>query len=254
MPRILYRVPCALLAGFVLLGPAPGQQPEIMLARLYVPLDRGLAFQMVSKKAIKNFQLSKEGVVKAEAVADNPNAIMVNGLALGDTVLTLEDAAGKKERYELVCRRELVVPLGVSIRLELVSKKPVGKADSGGFKVARVRTLPDDPLAIQLDALAPGLCLVALSDKEGKKEEIRIEVRKVHLLLEPGETKKLQLSSKAVIDTVALDVGGIVDIAQTVNADFIELKGVAVGVVRVLLTDKDKKTETFDIGVKAKKE
>lgn len=247
--------------------------PEKPEGHFFIPLHRTISIQMESKKAIKNVHVLKEDIVQVVGDAIDPSRLIVRAVGVGDTAMTLEDVDGKKEKYELVVRRGMVVPLGVSMRVEAASKKAIDKADSSDVKVARVRAVPGEPKAVEVEPVMPGGCFITLIDKEGKKEEIRIAVTKVQLLLEVGETQKLQISTKAGLKMVCLESDGIVELIlqtpkenvvelkgdarcvliKTPKEDFIEVKGVAPGAVQVFLTDKNDKAEVFEVGVKTKK-
>src|SRR5438445_701854 len=71
----------------------------------------------------------------------------------------------------------LIVPIGSTQKVQMVSKRNVAKADNPKPTVARVQAVHDDPKSVLVTGLEPGVTQVTLIDEAGTKEIIDVIVQ-----------------------------------------------------------------------------
>jgi len=160
-----------LVLACALFAPAFRAEEKPAVQRVAVNCYETLRLEMTTKKNIAKAEVRYENVVRAPAQLDKP-AIDLTGLAPGKTQVTLIDADGKKEAFEVTVRqpRQIVITVGQTVRLQMSSKKPIAKVFNDKPGIVRVSPVDDDPTTIQVTGLAPGIARISLIDKDGREE------------------------------------------------------------------------------------
>lgn len=136
-----------------------------------------------------------------------------------------------------------------TLRVEMTTKKNIVKADVRDEKIVRGPSQLDRS-AIELTGLAPGTTRATLTDADGKKETFEVTVKKPRqLVVTVGQTVRLQMSNKKPISKVFNEKPGIVRVSPiTDDPTTIQVTGLAPGIVRITLVDKDGREEVHEAG------
>jgi hypothetical protein len=159
------------IASFVLLAfLVPAVRAEDKSQQLTLRCYDTLSVQMSSKKNIVKLSVQDDTIVSGPTQLDTPTVVLT-GLAAGKTQVTLTDADGKRETYQVtVQKRQFTVTVGQTIRIRMSSKKPIAKVFNEKPGIVRISTVQDDPTTIQVTGLAPGMVRITLVDGDGREE------------------------------------------------------------------------------------
>lgn len=185
---------------------------------------------------------------------DDPTTISLAGKALGTALLEMTALDGKKEVHEIVVRRELVLPEGVSYRFAMPGGGII--TDAATAQNNTIRLVPaDKPLAIVVHALAPGQETMTLKGPGEKIEVVEVFVRKVDKTITVGEKQRVQLASKKVIEVARLEDSRPLRLRSVIDdPTTVELEGLGVGATKLLLKGLDAKVEVIEVGIFPKKQ
>jgi len=261
-------------------GQAEKKEPQ----KILVALDGGYVLQATSKKIITAVETDKEGIIRVYEgsngggsptrltyFGDKPmyamtindgiavggidqRTITLRGIGVGQTKVKVVDIDKNTDVFQVEVHRQLNLQAGVSVRLQHPSKQPIQQSQSGDDKLVRPTSVANDKSVVQLEPLLAGETTVRLTDTAGKTEIWQVQVRVADQMVAVGEKLKLQMSKKQPIAGVVVESFRVLDV-QTVEDDPTAIVLVAkdVGIVQVLMVDRDKKQEKLYIGVKAKK-
>jgi Pilus formation protein N terminal region len=145
--------------------------------------------------------------------------------------------------------QRLTVVCHETLRVEMTTKKNIVKATVQYEALVRVPAQPDVP-AVVLTGLAPGTTRVTLTDADGTKESFAVTVKAPRqIVVTVGQTVRLQMSNKKPISTVFNEKPTIVRVSPMENdPTTVLLTGLAPGIVRITLIDKDGREEVHEAG------
>jgi hypothetical protein len=187
-------------------------------------------------------------------------ALFVKGQTLGHDELVLGDVDGKKDRFEVVVRRELAVPVTGTYDLQHPSGKPIKSFVVDSEKVIRPKILAGDKKTLRLEVPASGETQLQLTDVDGKTETFQVFARTTKVLLVEGESQKLEMSKKQPIDEIVVERPTFLRVVPDKDTPTaFTITALAAGAVRITLRVYDAnlqaftEEETVDIGIKPKK-
>jgi hypothetical protein len=161
-------IPALAITLFV---PALRAEEKPAAQRLTLVCYETLRVEMTTKKNIVKATVQYDNVVRAPREVDAP-AIVLTGLTPGTSRVTLTDADGKKEAFDVTVQkpRQIVVTVGQTVRLQMSNQKPISKVFNEKPAIVRVSPVDNDPTTIQITGLAPGIVRITLIDKDGREE------------------------------------------------------------------------------------
>ncbi len=173
--------------------------------------------------------------------------VVLRGLAPGRTRVTVTGQDGKREVTEVLVRREVTLPAGVTRRLRRSDQRPIRAAVSSDDKVCRVQPASGAPAVVYLDGRAPGDCHVTLTDAQGEPETYEVSVRRAQLLIPLGDLARVR--SENAVRIVVNEREEVVRVGP-LGTYYVGALGRAVGVSELVITDVEGKRRVIEVGVR----
>jgi hypothetical protein len=241
-----------LLLGFAIVssGPLHGDDKVAPARTISVPVDEAVWLQSTSKKPVQKVMNSDDKLARIIPAPDDPSQVLIFGIALGTTQLTLTDNQGTVERVEIVVRRFAKVPVGGTLELKATTQERIRRFTNGNDTVAKVTALETG--TVQVEGLKVGSSQLDLTDNNGKSERVEVEVRKVDFTLPVGQTKQLQMSGKGDIKFAGNSASKVGEVSSMLNPPdpaIVVFRAVSPGVTTITLIDPKDTKEVIVIGV-----
>jgi hypothetical protein len=202
-----------------------------------------------SGRPIRQVQIADEKVVRR---IDSPwpgqRGVVLRGLAPGTTLVTVTDASGKRMVLQVVVRREVTLPPGVTYRLQRSDRKALRTAVSLDERICRLERPVDDETLVYLHAAAPGATRVTLTDREGAAETHDIFVRAADVFTSVGQLKWIFETRQ--IRTMFNECDDVVHAFPSEGAPGMKILGLAPGVSRVDASEPDGRKASLAVGVR----
>jgi hypothetical protein len=235
---------------------AADEERPILSASQVIPVGRERTLAWSASGAVRAVEIADERIVRRVRLSEgNGGWVILRGLAPGTTRVTVTDDKGKREIVEVVVRRQVTLPVGVTYPLRRSDGKPLRAAVSSNEKVCRVERATDDPALVYLNGLASGTSHVTLTDPEGRPERHEVIVRAAQLIIALGDMKPLPrketkgLPPRKAPRTLVNERDDVLYVIA-ISSTTVVVEARAVGVSTVILRDVEDNEERIDVGVR----
>jgi len=150
------------------------------------------------------------------------------------------------EEKQTAAIRNVVVLQGTTTRVEMSSRRPIRTVRIENDKCVQILAITR---AVLVKGVAPGTARLFLTDAEGEKETIEVEVRSNTLTISVGGTVQLQMTKKQPIKTIINERDDVIHVLPIYgDPTSVLVIGRAQGRSRITLVGADGKKENIDFG------
>jgi hypothetical protein len=143
-----------------------------------VPVGVALELQLPTKQPIGKATVTNEKIAEVKKTKDDPSKVLIEGLAVGATKITLAARDVKTEEYTVVVRKvNILIPVDEKTALQMRTKKKVVRVEVDWDDIVQVGQGLNDETQVIIHAKNIGAVVITLTDVEGNEETVEVGVK-----------------------------------------------------------------------------